>query len=304
MNLGEYAAEKLPEHGLLGYMLVCDRGMRNLEVESLDARRLRKRIARYANGPHGAYGRKRIALYGEVADLFEALCIDGYLAEGYDLNRSFLGSEEIDLAILRESQEAKTHQQLADEVLHCSTTTVDNHISNLKDGARIGDMCVSAQFDYGGTFESSVHPVRLPLNLSEVYVLLDAIDEYTEQRDFDDPHHILAARLGGMIKAELTDYAKERLASRLGEGLDRLHEEDPVYIADACGPSRWVMLEKSQTEVSVCLADGSTLVGRIGGSGWIRDEEDGGRRRGLCVVGRTGRETVVPWSEVVDIERA
>lgn len=304
MNLREYANRKLPGHALLGYMLARVRSVGEMGVADINVPRLRKMIERYANAPRGVFGKDRIGLYGEVADLFDALCIDGLTTEKYDPRKSFLGNEEIDLAILRASHEAKTHQELAEKVLHCSQTTVDNHIARLKDGARVGDMCVSAQFDYGGAFESSVHPVMLPLNLSEVYVLLSALDEYASERGYEDPHRSLAERLAGMVKGELTDYAKECLSPRLGKVLDRAREEDPVYIGDAHGASRWVMLEKRGARVRVSLTDESSLVGRIGGSGWVMGKDGNGRRRGLVIVSDADERRVVPWSQVVDIELA
>lgn len=86
-------------------------------------------------------------------------------------------------------------------------------------------MGIQAEFGYRGAFQSSVHPVCLPLNLSEVYVLFDALAEYAREKDGQDPHRKTAERLAGMIKSQLSDYAKERLQARLEEmGLDELKE--------------------------------------------------------------------------------
>ena len=56
----------------------------------------------------------------------------------------------------------------------------------MRDGIRIGSMGIQAEFGYRGAFQSSVHPVCLPLNLSEVYVLFDALAEYAREKDGQD----------------------------------------------------------------------------------------------------------------------
>lgn len=80
----------------------------------------------------------------------------------------------------------------------------------------------------------SVRPVCLPLNLSEVYVLFDALAEYVRGKDGQDPHRKTAKRLAGMAKSQLSDYAKERLQARPEEmGLDGLEEVAPLYAPDS-----------------------------------------------------------------------
>lgn len=104
----------------------------------------------------------------------------------------------------------------------------------MRDGIRIGGMGIQAEFGYRSAFQSSVHPICLPLNLSEVYVLFDALAEYVHEKDGQDPHRKTAERLAGMVKSQLSDYAKERLQVRLEEmGFDGLEEVAPLFALDS-----------------------------------------------------------------------
>ncbi len=100
-----------------------------------------------------------------------------------------------------------------------------------EDGIRIAGMSIQAEFGYRGAFRSSVHPVCPPLNLSEVYVLFDALAEYVREKGGQDPHLKTAERLAGVVKSQLSDYAKERLQARPEEmGFSGLKEDAPMFM--------------------------------------------------------------------------
>lgn len=173
---------------------------------------------------------------------------------------------------------------------------------------------------YRGTFQSSVHPVCLPLNLSEVYVLFDALAEYVREKDGQDPHRKTAERLAGMVKSQLSDYAKERLQTRLKEmRLDGLEEVAPLYAPDSpsgnaqgekADPLHWMRFEKMGIRVEVERNDGSLVTGTILSGAAAREfiEEHNVKRkdkRARLIVRRTDDDyDIAPWAEVVDVRRA
>ena len=114
----------------------------------------------------------------------------------------------------------------------------------------------------------------LPLNLSEVYVLMDALAAYERGCSRFDPHGRTARRIAGMIKRELSGYAKEKLGSRLeGMGFVQLEEVDPMFVPDIPGDkvpegrssqvANWLLYEKAGRWARVCLAGGGSVQGII-----------------------------------------
>ncbi|RHK02274.1 hypothetical protein DW087_07880 [Olsenella sp. AM04-33] len=188
-------------------------------------------------------------------------------------------------------------------VLRSSENTARQRRSDLRDGVRIGNMCVQADFGYGGSFESSVHPIMLPLNLSEVYVMLVALKKYELACGEGDPHATLAARLANMAYSELSAYAKKKLADRLSEAGYVFRPEGPAFRDDMHGSSEWVKFEKSGVRVAVELDEGQSLVGVIVGVGRCRGDKPGDRRPGLTLRLDDGSEISVPWSQVVSIDK-
>ena len=189
----------------------------------------------------------------------------------------------------------------------------------MRDGIRIGGMGIQAEFGYRGAFQSSVHPVCLPLNLSEVYVLFDALAEYAREKDGQDPHRKTAERLAGMVKSQLSDYAKERLQARLKEmGLGGLKKVAPLYAHDSpsgnaqgkeTDPLHWMRFEKMGVRVEVERADGSLVTGTIlsGAAAWEFIEGHDAKRKDMraCLIVRRADDDydIVPWAEVDDVRR-
>ena len=107
--------------------------------------------------------------------LVQALQAAGLTENDYTLQRSFLTDTDIDLLLMKALHEPKTQQQLANDIFLCSTQAIAERLNALRDGLRIGDMTITLNPARGGKLQTTVHPVMLPLNLSEAYVLLQAL---------------------------------------------------------------------------------------------------------------------------------
>lgn len=334
MLLGEYIKSNMPNAPEL-LQMIDDKGkgyaISQMEVAPVDARALRVHIKAYANGPDGPYMERRLALYHQVNELFERLAAEpsNNGMKGYELKDSFIGGEEADLIMLAVSHEERSQEDIAHNVLLCSKNAVGERRARIRDGIRIGGMCVAEEFGYRGEFRSSVHPLALPLNLSEVYVLMDALAAYEKESDGWSPHGRTARRIAGMIKRELSDYAKKRLGKRLKEmGFSDLEEVDPVFMPDIVAdkipddlpdhiPSKdanWIFYEKAGRLVRVCLESGrsvkGTILPRSEQKQFFKDhaQEIGAdadllNSRPKCVVRLSGEKgyAVVDWADVVDI---
>lgn len=216
MNLLEYVRRRLPDaDALLAALDVAP--YRGLDASQLDARfpAFRRDLARRAN--ELARLDDRLELYREAHDLMERLRADGLATHRYELRNSFLSSDEVNLAILRALQTPMSQEELASSVLRCSTQAVSERASALQDGWRLGDMLVRIAPRYGGRLESTVHPVLLPLNLTEVYVLLGILGRAAGDGEQLDPHSVIARDLAQKVYFQLSDYARGRIDQRLEE---------------------------------------------------------------------------------------
>lgn len=325
MKIGDYVRRELAESGELLAMLdsnIVGTNMRNLEVAPFDSRAFRQLASKYADSGEGPFGQDRLKLYHQIADLFESLRgVPGNEGlKGYELKDSFMGGEEADLVMLTASHEEISQEELAHDVLRCSKNAVGERRARMRDGIRIGGMGIQAEFGYRGAFQSSVHPVCLPLNLSEVYVLFDALAEYICEKDGQDPHRKTAERLAGMVKSQLSDYAKERLQARLEEmGFDGLEEVAPLFALDSpsgnarsgkADPLHWMRFEKMGVHVEVERNDGGLVTGTILSGAAAREfiEGHGIKRKDkrACLVVRRADDDydIVPWADVVDVRRS
>lgn len=128
-----------------------------------------------------------------------------------------------------------------------------------------------------------------------------------------------AERVAGMVKSQLSDYAKKRLQARLEEmGLDGLEEVAPLFAPDSpsgnarseeADPLHWMRFVKMGVRAEVELADGSLATGTILSGAAAREfieEHDVKRKdkRAYLVVRRTDDDyDIVPWAEMVDVRR-
>lgn len=303
MTVSEFIRQHMPDATQLERMLWDEnagRSLSRLGAAPVNSSELRQVIRRYANGPQGPFGTERLELFHETHELFEMLTKEAG-NEGltpYNLKNSFIGSGEADLIMLAASHEGVSQEYLAGNVLCCPANAIGERRTRLKDGIRIGSMGIQTDFGYHGEFKSSVHPICLPLNLSDVYVLLDALKSYEAAREVKDPHRLLCERLSGMIHVQLSDYAKGILDSRFKRKGHYFTDENPVYKDDQESHWRWIVLEKSGTKVEVELIDGSVSVGMIAHSPGKKRELPG-----LALKLNDGSVLSVPWADVVDIRR-
>lgn len=304
MTVSEFIRQHMPDATQLERMLWDEnagRSLSRLDTAPVNSSELRQVIRRYANGPQGPFGTERLDLFHETHELFEMLAKEAgnERLTPYDLKNSFIGNEEADLIMLAASHESVSQEYLAGNVLCCSVNAIGERRTRLKDGVRIGNMCVQTDFGYHGEFKSSVHPICLPLNLSDVYVLLDALKSYEAAREAKDPHRLLCERISGMIHVQLSDYAKRILDPRFRRNRQHFRDENPVYKDDQKSHWLWIMLEKSGAKVEVELIDGSVSVGMIAHSPGKREELPE-----LALKLDDGSVLSVPWADVVDIRRA
>ena len=317
MKIDDYVRRELTENGELLAMLgsnIVGTNMRKLEVTPFDSRTFRQLASKYASSGEGPFGQDRLKLYHQIADLFESLRgVPGNEGlKGYELKDSFMGGEEADLVMLTASHEEISQEELAHDVLRCSKNAVGERRARMRDGIRIGGMGIQAEFGYRGAFQSSVHPVCLPLNLSEVYVLFDALAEYAREKDGQDPHRKTAERLAGVVKSQLSDYAKERLQARLEEVAPLYAPDSPSGNAQGgkADPLHWMRFEKMGVRVEVERNDGSLVTGTILSGAAAREFIEGHDakrkdKRACLVVRRTYDDyDIVPWAEVVDVRRS
>ena len=270
----------------------------------------------------GLSGKERLGLYQCVHDLASWITRTGKERVRYELKDSFIGEDEANLIIMKLLHGGMTQHDLSQE-LRCSRQTIDTRMANLRRGVTLGDMSVQICAKYGGLLESTVHPVLLPLSLSEVYLLLSCLGNSTKEGDRRDPHAAMAYELGQKIYFRLTDYAKERVGRCLSEvGIDYRGGARPTFVEIAEGDlghvsarydsrDRWLFFEKTGALVKVTCAgdDGTpyTITGRL------RPSEDpaghpellAGRNPAhcFCLLQENGDIKVLSWADVVDIDR-
>lgn len=135
-----------------------------------------------------------------------------------------------------------------------STTTVENWRKDLKKGIDFLDSHLKVDFRRGGKMDTTVHPIFLPANLSEVYTLLVILHEYSESHQ-SEPKAIIADEIVGKVHYQLTPYARRLVDRALKEsGLTETYDVKPDFQKDDKGgrePTYLVMLEKSGAEVRI-----------------------------------------------------
>ena len=111
--------------------------------------------------------------------------------------------------------------------------TIEKWRDSFKDGYEFAGMRIKTDFEYGGTMQTTVHPILLPLNLAEVFALLTALTTYAEDH-LGNPNAPVAQYLAGMVHGQLTDYAKSKVDPPL-EGMEKLRwirDVDNEFIKD------------------------------------------------------------------------
>lgn len=304
MNLQSFVQRNLPYADELIKMLADPSVGRSIGMlpatSQLNSRELRRLIAKYANSAAGPFGERRLALYHQVHDLFEQLKNKVPLPhlKGYELKDSFLGGDEADLIMLMCSHASRSQESIAQDTLLCSKNAVGDRRRKIADGVRIAGMCIQTDFGYRGSFTSSVHPVALPLNLSEAYVLVNALKQYEVACGRDNPHGAIAGRIANMVYSELSDYARSKLSPRFTDSGYQFEHVDPLFEEDSSKSARWVYFEKAGVPITATLASGEKLTGTI-----VPMAGQKGRAH-LTIRKEDGTCARVPWADVITIDPA
>lgn len=134
-----------------------------------------KALADYANSEEGPQSNGRHELFLSVHELFEkGNEIGGALKKRhYNLDKSFIGTDEANLMLLKAAHKGMTQQAIA-AYLGCSRTAVQKRLSALAGGVRFGDSYIKAEPTSRGGLKSTAYPIFLPLRLHEVYLMLSA----------------------------------------------------------------------------------------------------------------------------------
>lgn len=141
--------------------------------------------------------------------------------EGVQIDSEILGETIIDdplerrLEMVKYMYKPRTFQEIQDH-FHISPTTRQIDLNSLENGLKVFGVPVRICKKKQGTeyfYESTLHPVFLPLNLSEVAFMTKGLKEIT----VGTPYSYMVDRIIKIIKMQLSDYAFDRLF----EGEDR-----------------------------------------------------------------------------------
>ncbi|MGO5254965.1 MULTISPECIES: helix-turn-helix domain-containing protein [unclassified Collinsella] len=224
-----------------------------------------KALADYANSEEGPQSNGRHELFLSVHELFEKGNEIGGAPKKrhYNLDKSFIGTDEANLMLLKAAHKGMTQQAIA-AYLGCSRTAVQKRLSALADGVRFGDSYIKAEPTSRGGLKSTAHPIFLPLRLHEVYLMLSALGEFRAERSGGDPERVVADDLARRIYYQLSDYAKGGIDKALDKRGVRLAGLRPDFDSSkgVDDSDRIVMYEKMGLNLKVGLVNGDELEGR------------------------------------------
>ena len=135
---------------------------------------------------------------------------------------------------------------------------VENEIMNLEDGIEFLGSSISitkVRKDGKDGYRSTMHPVFLPLNLTEVYAMTVYLEDVLDPKDINTE---VIRNVIGRIKSQLSDYALECLSLDRGgdypenrylddESLAKQREGIRMYLMKSNQPCRFLWEEKEYT---------------------------------------------------------
>lgn len=256
---------------------------------------------------------ERLTFYCELKIILEELETSIGINCLYDLKNSFLSTDEIHLAILKLIQEPISQSKLAQNRFHCSEQTLSYYINSLRDGWSLGDMYVQLDIGRNNKLESSVHPILLPLNLSEVYTLLLALGEFENSHGLQDPHGLVINDIANRIYGQLTQYAKDRVTQRLEErgikyeddkstSFTTFRSESPNSDDWILKNNHWLYFVKSGIPVKVIDLKGNCYEGKINTYLTEEQKEIAERHAAFVLKSKDDIEVVLRWDEILDME--
>lgn len=124
-------------------------------------------------------------------------------------------------------------------------------------------------------YKSSVNPVLLPLNMTEVYMLTNGLlDTFDKDSEIYKNYKYLVEK----IYSQLSDYAIKKIGGNPHNLKKRetIEYESELNMYDKIHSSKFLYAEKTRDKVKVVFDDGSEIVGRVTrkGGNLILTEED------------------------------
>lgn len=117
------------------------------------------------------------------------------------------------VALLKYLQEPRTRSEIA-EHFHISERALANDLTELQSGFTFLGYTMKIELNRRkNTYDSTIHPIFLPLNLSEVYALTVGLKLIGRNTVFGDIFYYIA----DSIFQQLSDYAKQRIAGKAEE---------------------------------------------------------------------------------------
>lgn len=268
-----------------------------------------KALAAYANSKSGPKSDGRHELFVSVHDMFEKGNEVGGadVRRRYNLDKSFIGTDEANLMLLKAAHEGMTQHEIA-VYLGCSRTSVQKRLAALGDGVRFWDSYIKAEPSGRGGIKSTVHPVFLPLRLSEAFLLIGALKEYAQGRPAGDAEAEMADDLARRVYGQLSDYARAGIDGALAERGITLAGTNPDFDSAVVMTDyeNLVMYDKMGARIKVRVG-GEELVGRYAHGASLKDCENAGS--GSFEAGYfamrldDGVLRAVDWGQVLSVER-
>ena len=128
-----------------------------------------------------------------------------------DNKRFYDETFERQLEIVKFLQNNPTKMEEIAQVFGVKRQTIGDDLKALEEGIEVLGSTISIEKERQGTsylYSTTVHPVFLPLNLTEVYAMTVYLDNTINQ---NDPNAQIIRNISARIKSQLSDYAKAKL---------------------------------------------------------------------------------------------
>ena len=215
--------------------------------------------------------------------------------------------DEIKIKLLKYLQKPRgTREKIADH-FNMSSNAINNHLTELQDGCFIlGSRVKIAPSRGTNEYDSTVHPVFLALNLSEIYTLTVALKSFTSKSVFSDTANDIADD----VYRQLTEYGKEIIDKRAKEAGIQFGYSEGGYRkeiwADGRNAADEINKQKKRHRVywlksgSTCEIDYSDKNERMYGVLAFNPHDDST----VILVNKDGSEELLVWDRIVQIKRA
>lgn len=171
---------------------------------------------------------------------------------------------ERQLEIAKFLHEPHTNEEIMRRFNIGDARTLRDDLEALRDGIEVMGTTVQITEEKKGRkkyYKSTLHPIFLPLNLTEAYALTVYMPRVMDSRN---PNAHIIRNISGRVKAQLSDYALRRLFPNEEELLDK--PEELRYINDedlACTRNGILMYLMKSGEPCNFIMNGETKRGRV-----------------------------------------